>query len=221
MSELILVIEDDQDLRRLLRAGLEEEGFEVVAASTGGQAIEIIEKQSPTLMIVDIGLPDTDGRDLVQALRSGGATAPVLFLTALDGMADKLLGFGAGADDYMSKPFNFEELVARLLALSRRSGTPARTTVDDLKLNPLGHSIDVGAHSIKLTPTEFRLLGVLVAKSGEAVRRRMMVAAAWPPGSVVHDNTVDVYVARLRRKLRESGSRVEIHTVHRIGYELR
>ena len=221
MAALILVVEDDSDLRRLVGDGLGEEGYEVAAVSTGREAIAALEDREPALMVIDIGLPDTDGRDLCQALRSAGIEAPVLFLTALDAVSDRLLGFSAGGDDYLTKPFDFAELVARITALMRRSGSNGVRTVGDLRLDPIEHAIKAGSQTAKLTPTEFRLLGALVARAGEALRRRELVAAAWPHGAIVHDNTLDVYVGRLRRKLRELGSEVEIHTVHQVGYELR
>ena len=127
MLPRVLVIEDDGDLRRLLRRGLEEEGFEVVQASLGqGRGRRWPRPSRPNLLVVDIGLPDADGRDVVQAVRSRGVESPVLFLTARDQMVDRLAGFSAGGDDYLTKPFEFAELIARLRALLRRSaGTAA------------------------------------------------------------------------------------------------
>lgn len=220
---LVLIVEDDVDLCRLLSDGLEEEGYEVLVAASGRQALDLSAARRPALMVIDIGLPDTDGRDLLQALRSAGVGAPVLFLTALAALPDRLLGFSVGGDDYLTKPFNFDELAARLSALGRRSGPAASEApaVGELRLDPLEHAVRVGAASRKLTPTEFRLLGALAARRGEAVRRRQLISAAWPNGAIVHDNTLDVYVARLRRKLRELSSEIEIHTIHQVGYELR
>lgn len=217
----VLIVEDDRDLRRLLSVGLEEEGYEVLSAATGREALDRCAARVPELMVIDIGLPDTDGRDLLQALHTAGVTAPVLFLTALDAISDRLLGFSAGGDDYLTKPFDFDELLARLAALGRRSGATEQRIVGDLVLDPIQHAVTVGDDSAKLTPTEFRILGLLVARPREALRRRELVAVAWPSGAVVHDNTLDVYVARLRRILRELSSDVEIHTVRQVGYELR
>ena len=145
----------------------------------------------------------------------------MLFLTAREAVSDRLSGFNAGGDDYLTKPFAFAELVARLRALLRRAGAEARTVVGDLRLDPAAHAAASGEASVQLTPTEFRLLGSLAAHAGDAVRRRELVRAAWPDGAIVHDNTLDVYVARLRRKLRDLDSAAEIRTVHGVGYQLR
>jgi two-component system response regulator MprA len=216
----VLLVEDDPDLRRLVARGLEEEGFEVSAARTGSVALEQVRVARPDLLVVDIGLPDTDGRDLCQAMRASGMNAPVLFLTARDSGADRVSGFGAGGDDYLTKPFVFAELVARLRALARRTVSSTPVTIGDLQLDPVGHSLVTGGNRAALTPTEFRLFGVLISGQGGVVRRREMTLAAWPAGAIVHDNTVDVYVRRLRRKLEEIESQTKIETVHGVGYRL-
>jgi two-component system, OmpR family, response regulator len=217
----VLVIEDDGDLRRLLRRGLEEEGFDVVQASRGKDAVALAEADPPDLLVIDIGLPDADGRDVCQAIRSRGVDSPVLFLTARDQMVDRLAGFSAGGDDYLIKPFEFAELIARLRALLRRSsGTMPAVVVGDLRLDPAVHAVASGERTAPLTPTEFRLLGALVARHGETVRRRELIATGWPDGAIVHDNTLDVYLARLRRKLASLPTEAKIGTVHGVGYKL-
>ena len=134
------MVEDDADLRRLLRRGLDEEGFEVVAVARGAEAIAVAAEDPPDVLVVDIGLPDADGRDVCQALRAQGLEAPVLFLTARDAVTDRLSGFSAGGDDYLTKPFALAELVARLRALLKRSGLDSTTTVGDLVLDPVTHA---------------------------------------------------------------------------------
>jgi len=221
MNANVLVVEDNQELRRLLNQGLEEEGFDVELARDGREALMLAEPGKHDLMVIDIGLPDSDGRDVCQALKSAGIKAPVLFLTARDSGPDRVSGFGAGGDDYLTKPFVFAELVARLKVLNRRSASPdERSFAGDLRLDPVRHVLTCGERKTELTPTEFRLAGALIAKSGEVTRRREMITAAWPPGAIVHDNTVDVYVRRLRRKLEELQSETRIHTVHGVGYRL-
>jgi two-component system, OmpR family, response regulator len=221
MLPRVLVIEDDGDLRRILRRGLEEEGFEVMQASTGADAVSLAESEGPSLLVVDIGLPDADGRDVVQAVRSRGVESPVLFLTARDQMVDRLAGFSAGGDDYLTKPFEFAELIARLRALLRRSaGNLPVAVAGDLRLDPAVHAVASGETTVPLTPTEFRLLGALVGRHGETVRRRELVATGWPDGAIVHDNTLDVYLARLRRKLAKLPTKTRIGTVHGVGYKL-
>ena len=220
MGARVLVCEDDADLRRLLRSGLEEEGFEVVESAGGHEAILAADAQAPALIVVDIGLPDADGRDLCQALRARGITAPVLFLTARDAVTDLLSSFDAGGDDYLTKPFEFAELIARLRALERRSDFDPAASAGDLRLDPVTHAVEGPGGAAGLTPTEFRLLGALVARPGEAVRRRELIRAGWPDGAIVHDNTLDVFIGRLRRKLATVGCEAEIATVHGVGYKL-
>jgi two-component system response regulator MprA len=215
----LLVVEDDADLRSLLSRGLDEEGFEVTAVADGSSALERAGDGHDAL-IIDIGLPDADGRDVCQALRARGIDAPVLFLTARDAMPDRLAGFSAGGDDYVTKPFHFDEVVARLRALLRRSGADAATTLGELRLDPVAHAASSGDREVALTPTEFRLLAALAAQPGAVVRRRDLVRAAWPEGAIVHDNTLDQYVARLRRKLRELSAPAAIATAHGVGYRL-
>jgi two-component system, OmpR family, response regulator len=217
----VLVIEDDGDLRRLLRRGLEEEGFDVIQASLGKDAVSLAEHVPPDLLVVDIGLPDADGRDVVQAVRSRGVESPVLFLTARDQLVDRLAGFSAGGDDYLTKPFEFAELIARLRALHRRNaGKAALVEVGDLRLDPATHAVSAGDKTMPLTPTEFRLLGALVGRHGETVRRHELTATGWPDGAIVHDNTLDVYLARLRKKLAQLPTKVRIDTAHGVGYRL-
>jgi two-component system response regulator MprA len=144
----------------------------------------------------------------------------VLFLTARDAVTDRLSGFSAGGDDYLTKPFHFGELVARLRALLRRSGADPSTAVGRLRLDPVTHALTSGDGEVPLTPTEFRLLAALASQPGAVLRRLDLTRAGWPDGAIVHDNTLDQYVARLRRKLREVAADVGIATVHGVGYRL-
>jgi two-component system response regulator MprA len=216
----VAIAEDDADLRRMLVRGLEEEGFDVQAAADGGQLLERVEEMAPDVLIIDIGLPDSDGRDVCQALRARGVDAPVLFLTARGALTDRLSGFHAGGDDYLVKPFAFKELVVRLRALVRRGSSGADGPGERLKMNPALHAVDVDGETITLTPTEYRLLAKLASLRGEVVRRRELTLAAWPDGAIVHDNTLDAYVARLRRKLRSVSRDDALVTVHGVGYRL-
>jgi two-component system response regulator MprA len=214
------LVEDDADLRGVLARGLREEGFEVSAVELGADALQVAGKRRPDAVVLDIGLPDADGRDVCQALRAQGLQAPVLFLTARDAVPDRLAGFSAGGDDYVSKPFAFDEVVARLRALLRRAGSGEALEVDGMRLDPAAHAVACGAARVSLTPTEFRLLGTLAARPGEVVRRRELIRSAWPEGAIVHDNTLDVYLARLRKKLGSLHGAPEIATVHGVGYRL-
>jgi two-component system response regulator MprA len=216
----LLIVEDDRDLRELLARGLGEEGFDVRAVALGGEALRSAREREPDAIVIDIGLPDTDGRDVCQALRAAGSQAPVLFLTARDAVTDRLAGFSAGGDDYVVKPFAFAEVVARLRALVRRAGDAATTEAGGLRLDPVAHGVTCGERRIDLTPTEFRLLAALAARPGENLTRPQLIATGWPDGAIVHDNTLDVYLARLRRKLRDCPGAPSIATVHRVGYRL-
>jgi DNA-binding response OmpR family regulator len=216
----ILVVEDDSDLLELLVRGLREEGYETLGATCGHQAVERARARHLDALVVDVGLPDADGRDVCQALRAEGVSAPVLFLTARDAVTDRLAGFAAGGDDYITKPFAFAELVARLRVAFRRTDGKPGLELAGLKLDPVRHSLAVGETSLKLTPTEFRLLAALAGRRGETLRRPELIAAAWPTGAIVHDNTLDVYMGRIRRKLRETGSEYSLTTTHGVGYTL-
>jgi two-component system response regulator MprA len=200
--------------------GLREEGFAADAVVSGADLLDRIERSVPDAFVIDIGLPDSDGRDLCQVLRARGIQAPVLFLTARDALVDRIAGFDAGGDDYLAKPFAFVELVARLQALLRRSGNDGAVEAAGLRLDPGSHEVGDGRASIPLTPTEFRLLAKLLSRPGEAVRRRDLARAGWPHGAIVRDNTLDAYVARLRRKLRGLDQPPAIATVHGVGYRI-
>ena len=220
MCPTVAVVEDDRELGRMLDRGLRAEGFDVILTASGGELLAAAEESEPEAFVIDIGLPDSDGRDVCQALRARGVLGPVLFLTARGALTDRLSGFHAGGDDYLVKPFAFKELVVRLHALLRRSseGEPRAGGEGGLRLDPRSHAAAARGAEVPLTPTEYRLLAALVARSGEVVRRAELVAAGWPDGAIVHDNTLDAYVARLRRKLREIGREGAIATAHGIGY---
>jgi two-component system, OmpR family, response regulator len=222
MPPSVAIAEDDGDLRRALQRGLAEEGFDVAVAADGGELLARVEESVPDVLVIDIGLPDSDGRDVCQAVRARGVRSPVIFLTARGALTDRLAGFHAGGDDYLVKPFEFKELVVRLRALARRAraGPDAHGEGSALRLDPATHGATAGDAAATLTPTEFRLLAALVARPGEVVRRGELIASAWPDGAIVRDNTLDAYVSRLRRKLGELDASETIATVHGVGYRL-
>jgi DNA-binding response OmpR family regulator len=219
-GQSILVVEDDDELRSVLSRGLREEGFSVAGVATGAALLDRVDDFAPDALVIDIGLPDADGRDLCQALRARGNQTPVLFLTARDALVDRIAGFDAGGDDYLAKPFAFVELLARLQALLRRGGADGALEAVGLRLDPVGHAAADGSGEVALTPTEFRLLARLMSRPGEAVRRRDLVRAGWPHGAIVRENTLDAYLARLRRKLKQLEHAPEIATVHGVGYRI-
>ena len=220
MDPYLLIVEDDGPLREVLTRSLRAEGFAASAVSSGAELLRRALADPPDALVIDIGLPDTDGRDLCQALRARGVSAPVLFLTARDALTDRLSGFSAGGDDYVTKPFDIEEVAARLHALLKRASGHSATQVGGLVLDPARHSIASAGRSQALTPTEFRLLAALAGQPGKVLARQELVRAAWPHGAIVQDNTLDVYIARIRRKLARLPEVPRIATVHGVGYRL-
>ncbi|MET8028609.1 response regulator transcription factor [Streptomyces avermitilis] len=219
MRPKILVVEDDHALRDALRRGLYEEDFDPIPAADGATALRLA-TDGVAAAVLDVGLPDADGRDVCQAMRANGFLAPVIFLTARHQLTDRLSGFSAGGDDYLPKPFHLAELAARLRAVLKRTATTTMASTGDLVLDAVDHSVSVQGARVTLSPTEFRLLATLLASDGTLVRRRDLVRAGWPEGAQVSDNTLDQYVSRLRRKLREAGSDLTIDTARGIGHRL-
>ncbi|MGW1590766.1 response regulator transcription factor [Streptomyces sp. NPDC002386] len=219
MRPRILVVEDDHALRDVLRRGLSEEDFDPVVAADGATALRLA-TTGIAAAVLDIGLPDADGRDVCQAMRANGCLAPVIFLTARHRLTDRLAGFSAGGDDYLPKPFHLAELAARLRAVLKRVPAWEAVAAGDLVLDAVDHRMTVRGTRTALSPTEFRLLATLVAADGALVRRRDLVRAGWPEGAQVSDNTLDQYLSRLRRKLREAGSGLTIGTARGIGHRL-
>src|SRR3954463_9237630 len=193
------ICEDDDELRGTLRTALEREGYAVKTTVSGADAVGLFTTEPPDVLVLDIGLPDADGRDVCQALRARGVSAPVLFLTARDALPDRpsglparLRGFPAGGADYRTKPFQLAELLVRLQALVRRGGMAASEPRSGIEmiLDPESHALVHGDARVALTPTEFRLLAALAARPGAVLRRHELVAAGWPEGAIVHDNTL-------------------------------
>lgn len=219
MRHTILIVEDDHALRGALRRGLRDEGFDTVPAPDGVTALRLA-TDSIDAVVLDVGLPDADGRDVCQAMRANGFLPPVVFLTAHHHLTDRLSGFSAGGDDYLPKPFHLTELAARLRAALKRAGSIPTASAGDALLDPAEHSLTVRGTRVALTPTEFRLLAVLMAASGGIVRRLELIRAGWPEGAQVSDNTLDQYLTRLRRKLRQGGSTLTVTTARGVGHRL-
>ena len=214
------VCEDDPAIRKILQRALALADHHPVFAFNGSEAYKLFAKQPLDVIIMDIGLPDADGRDVVQALKAAGQHAPVLFLTALDALHERLSGFAVGAEDYVAKPFEVKEVLARIEVLGRRGRTPASQRIEGLELDPVTHAARTPAGSVLLTPTEFRILAAITSRPGEVVRRRAVIAAGWPDGAYVAENTVDSYLRRVRSKLESIESPLSIETVRGVGYRL-
>jgi two-component system OmpR family response regulator len=216
------VCEDDPAIRRVLQRSLTHAEHRAVFAHNGGEALRLFVGERLDVIVMDIGLPDADGRDVVQALKTAGQFAPVLFLTALDAVHDRLSGFAAGAEDYVAKPFDVKEILARIDVLGRRGLMPRSTGPEHgLALDPVTHAVETESGSVPLTPTEFRILAAIAARPGEVVRRRAVVAAGWPDGAYVAENTLDSYLSRVRSKLESVGAQVAIETVRGVGFRMR
>ena len=215
--ERVLVVDDDPSLRRMLQRTLSAEGFDVTLASDGGGALVAAERSAPDLIVLDVAMPAIDGLSVTRRLRAKGLATPILMLTARDAVADRVSGLGAGADDYLVKPFAVEELIARLRALTRRGHvSEPLLTYADLTLDMGARSATRSGRSIELTGREVDLLALLLRSGGRTVTRERALAEIWD--GAAQDNVVDRYVTRLRRKL---GDPPLIRTLRGSGFVLR
>jgi two-component system, OmpR family, response regulator len=220
----ILVIEDDPETMEYIENGLAEEGHLVAHAATGDEGSLRALSESFDLLIVDRMLPGLDGLSLVKRLRASGDQTPVLFLTTLGGVGDRVMGLNAGGDDYLVKPFAFAELVARVAALGRRPRATAAETgfrVADLELDLLSRTVRRGRRLIDLQPREFRLLEYLMRHAGQVVTRTMLLENVWDFHFDPRTNVVETHVSRLRSKVDKGFDTDLIHTVRGAGYCLR
>lgn len=217
----ILVVEDEAKITDFLSRGLRSSGYEVDVAATGSAALELSYRKDYELVVLDLGLPDLDGLDVLQAVRSRRTAPSVLILSARDGVDDRVKGLEAGADDYMVKPFAFIELLARIRALLRRGQPmPERLQVGDLTLDCIRRKVARAGENIDLAPKEFSILEYLMRNSGRTVSRSMIVAYVWDRGHDGLTNIVDVYIRHLRSKIDDKWPEKLIHTVRGSGYRL-
>ncbi len=221
----LLVVEDDRALRDVLRRTLSLAGYEVAVAESGGLALSSITDSPPDAVVLDIGLPDIDGLDVCRLLRSEGNRVPILILTARDAVSDRIDGLDAGADDYLVKPFDIDELKARLRALLRRaSGEPAETdglSFGELRIDPGRHGVWVKDQFVELTRTEYQLLELLMNNPRRVLPHGLIYERVSGYDFGPTSNALRVYIGYLRRKLEDAGSRPMIHTVRGVGYALR
>jgi two-component system response regulator MprA len=226
MAMKLLVVDDDRALREVLRRTLMLAGYEVELADSGAQALSQATAGNADALVLDIGLPDFDGLDVCRLLRQEGNRIPVLMLTARDAVADRIDGLDAGADDYLVKPFDIDELKARLRALLRRAapggeGGEGGLSFGELHLDPARHGVVVGEQFTELTRTEYGLLELLMHNPRRVLPHSVIYDRVWGYDFGPASNALRVYIGYLRRKLEQAGARVEIHTVRGVGYALR
>ena len=218
----VLVVDDEANIRELARLYLERNDFRVLTAESGDQALKLVERERPDLMVLDLMLPGVDGWEVCRRVRAG-SDVPILMLTARDDDVDKIVGLELGADDYMTKPFNPRELVARVRAILRRSGPPgpggaAPRQVADVVVDPAARQVTVADRVVSLRPKEFDLLLALVDHLNLVLTREQLLDQVWGYEYYGATRTVDVHVAQLRDKLADSG--LQIETIWGIGYKL-
>ena len=216
----ILIVEDDSALRLGIRRILQAEGWQVDACDNGEQALKVAQTQDYAAAVLDLGLPRMDGLTLLKAWRGLGLRMPVIVLTARDELVDRVTGLNAGADDYMAKPFEPEELVARLRAVTRRHQElqPVRYTLGRLSYEPQTRDLRLDGHSVVLSAREAALMELLISQPDKAVPKSRIVSSMSDWESEFSPNSVEIYIMRLRRKMQGSG--VKIETVRGVGYKL-
>ncbi len=218
-----LVVEDELKMAALVRRGLVEEGYAADVARTGEDALWMAQATPYDAIVLDVMLPDLDGFDLCRELRENGVWSPVLMLTARDGVEDRVAGLDSGADDYLTKPFSFAELLARLRALTRRGPAerPTVLTAGPLRLDPATRQVWRGDAEVELSAKEFALLETFMRRPGQVLSRLDLLDHAWDYGYENRSNVVDVYVRYLRAKIDRPFGRHSIETVRGAGYRLR
>ena len=223
-GETILVVDDEANIVELAALYLEQEGFRVLSAADGASALEMIARQPPALLVLDLMLPEVDGWEVCRQLRSGRVAPdlPIIMLTARDDDVDKIVGLELGADDYVTKPFNPRELVARVKAILRRTRRAAQPQAPvhagDVTVDPARHEVTVAGQPVELRPKEFDLLLALAEHRGIVLSREQLLDLVWGYDFYGETRTVDVHVAHLRKKLASSSA--EIETVMGVGYKL-
>ena len=219
----LLVVEDEPRMLELLRRGLTEEGHAVFCAPDGDQAWRALQKQEFDLVILDVMLPKRNGFELTLQMRTEKNVTPVLMLTARDSVPDVVHGLDLGADDYMTKPFSFNELLLRLQAVKRRASAfqPRTLQVADLWLDPITRQVTRAGEAISLTRTEYGLLEGLMASAGRVVPRDMLIRSVWGRNPEIEDNTLDAFMRLLRHKVDNHGRQRLIRTVRGVGYIMR
>ncbi len=223
MADRVLVVDDDPKILAMMRRGLIFAGYEVDLAETGEQALDKTLGELPDLVIIDVMLPGIDGLEVCRRLRAAEPRLPILLLTARDRVPDRVAGLDAGADDYLVKPFAFDELLARIRALLRRAGDEHQEALvfADLRLNSTTHEVVRGERPIDLTLTEYQLLEYFMRHPRQVLSRDRIHDAVWGDSFFPESNVIDVHIKRLREKLEAGGEARLIQTIRGVGYSLR
>lgn len=218
----IVIVEDQLSLQASLQRGLTEEGFEVLTAGTGQSAYALLCREPVDAILLDLMLPDGDGLSLLRKLRSEEIRVPVLVITAKDSIRDRVIGLDSGADDYLVKPFDFEELLARLRAIMRRAGVGLETSLQfkELVLDSLTRRVQLGSKPIELTHRQFELLEYLLRNKNRVVSRQELARDVWKASTATWTNVIEVQINQLRKKLSNASSEPLLHTVRGVGYQL-
>ena len=220
----ILVVDDEDNLRTMLVAALKFEGYEVSAASDGREGLVSVKESKPDLIVLDVMMPELDGFGMLKRLRESGDRTPVVFLTARDTSADAIAGLGLGADDYLSKPFSLEELVARVEAVMRRvDASPIASstlTLADLTIDDVAHRVTRGSEEIHLSPTEYKLVAFLLSNTGRVMSRGQLLTNVWGYSPDDDPSVVETYIGYVRKKIDHIEPKL-IHTVRGVGYTMR
>lgn len=219
----ILLVEDEDRLASFIRKGISAEGYEVEVAYDGRMGLSLFRKNSYDIILLDVNLPHINGFELCQLIRADNESVPVLMLTALDSLADKADGFNAGADDYLAKPFEFQELLLRLRALTRRNGTKPKQVLQlaDLELNLDTKTVTRAGQRIDLTTREYSLMEYLMLNKGKIISRVDISERVWSLDFDSSTNVIDVYISYLRKKIDKGFSTKLLHTIVGMGYVLR
>ncbi|MEO6122020.1 MAG: response regulator transcription factor [Acidimicrobiales bacterium] len=219
----VLVVDDEENITFLLDAALRHFGFDVRVANTGRAALAEVERFAPHVVLLDVMLPDLDGFEILRRLRMDGEKVPVLFLTARDAVDDKVRGLTLGGDDYVTKPFSLDEVVARIQVILRRQGVTtgsSRLTLADLEMDEDSHVVRRAGEAIDLSPTEYKLLRFLLVNTGRVLSRNQILDHVWQYDFGGHATVVETYISYLRKKIDRLGPPL-IHTVRGVGYSLR
>lgn len=219
----LLVVDDEPTILELLSGSLRFAGFDVVTAATGAEAVRAAAASRPGLILLDVMMPDGDGFEVVRQVRTGGPPVPVIFLTARSAVGERIAGLNLGGDDYVTKPFSLDEVLARIRAVLRRNGQPrpaSRFSVADLDLDEASHQVRRGGELVPLTPTEFKLLRYLMVNAGRVLSKGQILDHVWDYSSGVSGSVVEPCVSYLRRKVDRCAPPL-IHTVRGTGYVLR